>query len=317
MPKPKLRLMFLLCFAPGTALLAQDAADPQGYSYDGKRWYEVEVSVFSNAYVPSANAEVAAPEKTRPGYLPRLRELQAPGASFDVEFPSEKLPDATLPAAGQSLPGQAAALPEEPPLPLYGPLYSPALAGSFHIEDFARSAYLDLSAQVAQFVAINRNLNGSGKQRVLWHKTWRQPLEGRAQAPAVFVGGGDEYGSHSELEGSLRLADNAGSVMLDANIWLSRFTRDLPEAEPQWHIPDRPFPLAQQPGAVMQPLSLAPLLMPTRPDWLVIEVWQLEETRQLSANQLYYLDHPALGVLIQVRPYQLPARETAADAADF
>jgi hypothetical protein len=48
-----------------------------------------------------------------------------------------------------------------------------------------------------------------------------------------------------------------------------------------------------------------------------VEVWQLAQTRELGAGQLYYLDHPALGVLIEVRPYLLPERIVVNDEEDF
>lgn len=315
-PLRKLSLALVLLLGPAAVLLAQGVADSQGYSYDGNRWYEVEVTVFSTDYVPSRNAEIPAPEKTRPAYLPRLRELQAPGGSFDVEFPSERVASDIQPGGSPLLPGVTAAVAEPAPV-LLGPLHSPAVPGSFRIADFARTPFIDLTAQAAQFAALNRNLEGSGEHRVLWHKAWRQPMQGRAQTPALFASGGDEYGNHTELEGSLRLSDNGGNVTLDINIWLSRFTRDLPVGDPEWQIPDRPFPLEQTQAAPVQPVAFQQTPGPTLPGWLVTEVWQLEQTRELGANQLYYLDHPALGVLIQLRPYQLPALETAVDEADF
>jgi hypothetical protein len=85
--------------------------------------------------------------------------------------------------------------------------------------------------------------------------------------------------------------------------------------ETQWHIPERPFPMSA--SRTEQPDERVNDVLAVVPNWTLAEVWQLKQTRELGANQLYYLDHPALGVLIQIRPYELPARQTAADEADF
>ena len=63
------------------------------------------------------------------------------------------------------------------------------------------------------------------------------------------------------------------------------------------------------------PEDMAASLDPT--PWTLSAVWQLAQTRELGANQLYYLDHPAIGVLIQVRPYVLPPRLVNELESDF
>jgi hypothetical protein len=35
----------------------------------------------------------------------------------------------------------------------------------------------------------------------------------------------------------------------------------------------------------------------------------LNQTRELGPNALYYLDHPTMGMLVEIRPYQLPELE--------
>ena len=40
---------------------------------------------------------------------------------------------------------------------------------------------------------------------------------------------------------------------------------------------------------------------------VIDQVYPMFETRQMISNELHYLDHPAIGVLIEVRPYELPS----------
>ncbi len=283
---------WLVCFGAMNACA-------QELSYDGKRWYDVEVSIFTNDAPGGARSEVPIARKLTATYLPRLRELLPRSAAFLIEFP-EDLPPLAPPAA-----------PEEP-MVVMGPIYSPAVRESFKITDFERDPFVDLDARAAQFTEMNRSIDDAPDHRLLWHKVWRQPVEARAQTPAVFVLGGELRGMHGELEGSLRIVDNAGGAMLDINVWLNEFRPGavLPgaaAAETEWKIPALPFP--PQPNAALQQPDLTP--------WDLSAVWQLAQTRELSVNQLYYLDHPAFGVLIQVRPYVLPPRIVAEDAGDF
>jgi len=41
-------------------------------------------------------------------------------------------------------------------------------------------------------------------------------------------------------------------------------------------------------------------------DLVIDQVYPMLQTRQMISNELHYLDHPALGMLIEVRPYELP-----------
>lgn len=270
-------------------------AAAQQLSYDGRRWYDVEVSIFSNAVPTGAYSEIPVARKLTATYLPRLRELQSRSSAFLIDFPADRPP-----LLSPALPTE----PEVPPV-LMGPIYSPAVRDSFKIADFARDPFIDLDARAAQFTAMNRSIDGAPDHRLLWHKVWRQPIAARAQTPAVFVGGGDLRVDHYELEGSLRLVDNAGGVMLDINVWLNEFLAGALPAGEEWKIPALPFPPETPQGVV-----------PAAPPALAA-VWQLAQTRELAAGQIYYLDHPAVGVLIQIRPYVLPEPLPTDPTGDF
>lgn len=281
------------------------ATSAQEFSYDGRRWYDVEVSIFTNEVPGGTRSEIPVARKLSATYLPRLRELQTQSSAFLIPFPEDQVPvePPLLPAAVPAT--------QEPALPsvVMGPIFSPAIRDSFKITDFDRDPFVDLDTRASQFDSMNRDIDGAPDHRLLWHKVWRQPIEPRGQSPAVFVLGGDLRGTHGELEGSLRLVDNAGGAMLDINVWLNEFSVGMaavqPVAEDAWKIPELAF--------LPELATAAPDLTP----WTLSAVWQLAQTRELGVNQLYYLDHPAIGVLIQVRPYVLPPRALADDRGDF
>lgn len=314
-------------------LFASPLLQAQEYSHDGNRWYEVEVSIFTNDYPRGEHAEIAVAENFSAAYLPRVQQLHSRTASLAVDFPGDRIqaglspeprfPDAAVPVPLN--PELVSPVPPDPPRPLF----SPARPESFHVMDVEHDPFIDLEGEPVQFTAMNRDIDNSPQHRLLWHKVWRQPMQGLAQAPAVFIGGGDIVGRHSELEGSLRLSDNSGRVMLDISAWLARFVSQQPFVvsgplvpEEVWELPARPFPVTAEQDLeqdIGRPDTSGVLQTETggQPARSIEEVWQLELSRELNADQLYYLDNPAIGVLIQIRPYVLPARLTSDGGEDF
>jgi hypothetical protein len=306
------------------AALPAALAQAQELSADGNRWYEVEVSIFAIEAPRGPNSEQPVSSNTRAVYLPRLQALVPPASSYQVEFAvaaapaTEPLP-LLSPAAGGF--AQPLVLAADAPAPLLGPIHSPALRDSFRVLDAAYDPYLELDTSNGQFGPLNRNLQNSGDYRVLWHRLWRQPMLGRNQVRTVFVAGGSQYGSHMEVEGSIRLSDggNAGRAMLDLNIWMNSFRRGGPTEDSQWQLPELPLPVPGllPPIEALQSAEGNRLALPLVEEWGLTEVWQQEESRELVPGQLYYIDHPALGVLVEIRPYVLPVRETLLPEEEF
>lgn len=285
----------------------------QTYSYDGNQWYEFEVVVFARDYRPGPRGEGTAPDLIDADYLPRTRVLSDPAASLHVTFPSE---------SGSAL--EPLRLDEDrirglahpiPTVARMGPDFSPPVRDAVRITDFARDPFVDISDRAAALGPVLDTLDRAGGYRVLWHRVWRQPLQDGASAPALFVAGGDSYGAHHELEGSLRVRGNDARMTLDLVLWLSRFAPDG-GVDRLWHLPASPILQAREarqqegPQEAQPENPAAPGRFPTQPatqlQWVPQEIWQLQQSQELGASQLHYVDHPVLGVLVQARPYQLP-----------
>lgn len=105
------------------------AACAQELSYDGNRWYDVEVSIFTNEAPGGTRSEIPVARKLTAAYLPRLRELTLRSSAFMIEFPEDQVSVAPVIAP----PLAPAAVPEVPTV-VMGPIYSPALRDSFKIK---------------------------------------------------------------------------------------------------------------------------------------------------------------------------------------
>ncbi len=272
--------------------------DPRGASADGAYWFEVEVTVFSSVYGGSKSSEVPVPDNNNLRYPAQLRRLQNQIDCYQFPFAAD-LNQAQLAAIAAMM---TTALPFGE-----GPVYSPADPAAFKMLEVERDPFLAIDRRYWRFNQLNSRLQSNGEHKVLWHQVWRQPLRPRGQTPSLQVEGGGQFGDHYELEGSLRLAGTNNAATLDANLWLSTFSRDHAE---QWKLPDRPtqavnkFDVTHAAGA--DDIHAEP--------WFADSIWQLSQSRELDPNVLNYLDHPTLGLLIEIRPYLVPEARVPAAA---
>lgn len=257
----------------------------QNFSYDGNRWYEIEVSIFSNQQLVLADKEITVPESITLAYPAVIRQLASAINSFAYNF------DDTL--EDTSVSNQQNPLTEL--IVEVGPVFSPA-QNSFRLADFSKDAFIALGFAQHKFVSLNQKIIESSEHRLLFHALWRQPVLNKIQSTAIFIRGGDRYGEHNELEGSLMISFNVNRIDVDVRLWFSSFSLQDTDSPPLWFVPNQPFDVAGE----------AEDLLPAVQDFVISEVAYMEESRSMISNTFHYLDHPAFGLLIQVRPYQLP-----------
>lgn len=297
LPRPALILLALLCIAP--ALQAQEEAPP---------WYEVELIVF-------AQREPALQSERWPHNL----DLPLTAESIELEH----------------LPG--AVLAEEPARPAEESEAEAAL--------MATRPYILLPVETRRLQAEWEKLQGSSQLEPLLHVAWRQPGLAREEAVAIHL--------HSELanegekaEGATEagngtatvdLADEPGLLeqeplayglepieseppRLDGTVTLvlSRYLHlelDLayrlpPELQPE---PEPVMPVSllgsNEPGDPFA-LSEAEPAAPSLP-----ALFRFQDSRRMRSQELHYLDHPLLGVIALVTPYELPLPEPAPEPA--
>ncbi len=263
------------------------------------RWYQVELILFSRRETPEVTEnwprfpDLTSVEQARPLWQPptRLGELQTP-----------------LPAG--SLEPSAAT-------PLQWPLIDPETGTEKPFVILPQSE-LQLREEAA---AINDNRNRS----VVLHTGWNMPVQGEADA--------DFFRLHSELDSTPRQR-----TMLDGTlrVYVGRFLH----VATQLYATD--YQLAEEPLRVFFGDSSGPELTPelasadTRygpwrpelrrpgaadslaPQWVPSQSIRFTETRRMRSNELHYLDHPRLGLVIRFTPYEpydpsAPEEETTDD----
>lgn len=129
----------------------------------------------------------------------------------------------------------------------------------------------ELSRDQRSMQNIADSLQRSGAYDVLVHTTWRQAGLDRTLAQPYTVPHGLERAGY-RLEGTIRLVRER-FLHLDIDLLLS------------------------QPQAAF--ISGSAMVMPDT-------VYELKETRRVRSGELHYIDHPYLGVIAQVIPYEPP-----------
>lgn len=144
---------------------------------------------------------------------------------------------------------------------------------------------------------------------VLFHQAWRQPIIGARSANAILINGGDHYGEHQELEGSVTLSLNQ-FLQIKTRLWLTQFAANRGQAPGDWPLlPPIPKP-KEAPNLFISDVdqSLTQINLNEEgeesEEFLPTRIVVMEEDRRIRANELHYFDHPLFGLIVQLTPYE-------------
>lgn len=271
------------------ACAAHSPVHAQAVSTDN--WFQIEVTVF---LYEDANLDMEnwSPNRLSVAFPERLQRLQQVSESLQLTDWSALAPAPLAPPATVALD-----VIDAPAAVLVGPPPYAPVPISFRLPDFARTPFLQLPPEAQDFLGTNRAITQSTAHRIVFHGVWRQLLTRRGAANAVAVMGGRQYNQRREVEGSLSfyLTSSGDRVILESNLWLNRFATQT-EADSPWKLPVLPAILLSQ--------SQDDELEQTQ--FFVNRIIQFQENRDLRVREFHYLDHPAMGLLVQVSPYTLP-----------
>jgi hypothetical protein len=259
------------------------------------RWYQIEISIFTNEDSnlaterwPTERMASVFPGNTRP--LLTLMDY------LDLQDWDSLNPLLARPVAGAGLQSE---IPSENQSPARYEGPEPPQNSDFRLPDFQRDAFLVLPSDTHNFTETNRALNTSPSYRLLYHSAWRQPVNLPAQASPVGILAGRQYGERHELEGTLTIRFNPGQdrVVLDAGLWLTQFSTLPPDNQNALRLPALPENLRS---------ATSTTLMSEPPQYFPRQIIPVNISRDMRSNEFHYVDHPALGIVVQVFPYTPP-----------
>jgi len=309
MRRPIIVTSLLLGLGLGAAGGARGEAAETVQNLLTERWYEVEFFVFERPAVLEFNSRErlvrAHPHRYPATLAAYLEPGEAIGAAYSLDpetrlcltFPSLDVRE-TPEEAGDTLeplPQEGVEAPAAPsPQALPG---TPAPAAAADPDQALREAVAEFEASLAEhsnawqpadaFVLRSdaRRLERSGQGRILFHGRWLQAVPPREAAVPVLVAGGIGFDGVSELMGS-------------AAVTVGRYLHF--QVELNYTAPE----LGAEPAVlVMQGNGASELANPSLPPRGYMTMVQ---SRRMRSEELHYLDHPKLGVIVRIDPVAIP-----------
>ena len=300
MPLPRTALCYLL-----TGGLLITLSSPT-HGQTSQRWFQIELSIFSNESLGDRDEEMWNAERSELSYASPLRRLDEPGdllitdsmiaaaisepEELAIEEATIELNDEELAAA--DLAQRLSAVVATGPQP-------PRAQGEFRFFDLLRDPNVQLGPQDSDFQQTNRAIERSSEHRLLFHGLWRESLADPNEAIPIYVHGGLKYGDQHELQGSitLRFNDNRDRIVIDSDLWLTEYSA-VADLEGDWQLPPIPEAMltpvdaigASEPGLAMG----------------INRVFHMQQSREMRSTEFHYIDHPAMGIVILVEPYEVP-----------
>ena len=257
-----------------------------------ERWFQIELSIFSNENVEDRQAEYWTPSNTDLSYPTNSRRLRLLTDLFLSEKNLDEQSNIEEPLSQEDITNMI----RIDQLKNIKPQAEIA-DSDFKLIDFARDDFVQLPPDESDFQQTNRTLERSSEHRLLFHGLWRQAVRKSSDAIPIYVEGGLNYGEDHELQGSLTIRFNEAEdrVVVDTDVWLVEYSI-VKNASEDWILPKIPESIQTEKSASPSSLNYYPN-----------KVYLMKQTRQMRSNEFHYLDHPALGLVISVKPYNAPS----------
>ena len=263
------------------------------YSVAQERWFQIELSIFSNENIEDRNAESWLPSNYELNYPENMRKLSL---LTDLFLSDHNLDDRSS-VTGSASQEEIDAMIRNDQLKNIRPRIK-STESSFKLFDFSRDDFTQLPPSDSDFQQTNRTLERSSDHRLLYHGLWRQAVRKSSNAVPIYIEGGLRYGDNHELQGSvtIRFNENEDRVVVDTHIWLIEYSI-VKDSSSEWELPQIPESIRVESRENSSSLTYFPN-----------NVYVMEQSREMRSNEFHYLDHPALGLVISVKPYSVPSR---------
>lgn len=175
---------------------------------------------------------------------------------------------------------------------LYQYLSAPNAAPKSHLSLLNSDAYV-----------LNRYRNALGRNenfQILKHLAWSQQMQNEKNSPAIIISGGKQIGGRQELEGYIKI-HVARFLHMTSNLWLTKDIADNTSIdEAQWpHLPERPSRSNAGRGQISNNTFEEQFGTEYNSPYPIIT---LQNKRRMRSNELHYIDHPSMGIMVFMTP---------------
>lgn len=153
---------------------------------------------------------------------------------------------------------------------------------TFNMDKLDNQEFISLPSESRILNAEVRTLESNSKYEVLLHQGWRQILDNNQRINWIKVAAGERFGDLTELEG--RLGFSKGRFLhIHSDLHLNQVSNST-------RVPSK--------QDVSQLLPLDQVITPA-----VKTRYSLNQRRKMRSNEMHYLDHPKLVLLVKIIPY--------------
>ena len=163
---------------------------------------------------------------------------------------------------------------------------------------------------------------------VIWHQAWVEALDTAETAyPHEITGQIEKENFRIDLSGTISLYRSRFIHIqpdLEVNQEIFTIPDDAPVADDFTETPESAVQMGQMNS---QPEMTSPVMtesltqestpspaMKVEPEWIPLRAAKIERSRRMRSEEVHYLDHPLLGIVVKVSPWVAsPEEETATD----
>lgn len=283
-----------------------------------ERWFRVELMIFSHESASAGSAERwnPAPQLT----YPKTGRFLIDEAQIEKNQRAYPDGESTLDARGVqtiTLPSENAPATDIPRQQAGGTDNSAATNQAGTAEEQAPitpAAFTPRPLSELEFRGKAAYMQRTGRFTTLFHQTWLQPMRSEEQAlPIIIDRSGDEQ-SWPRLQGSVKFYLSR-YLHIQTNLWLNTPGDYLPA---QWNMPEPPIGppsliIIEPPSAASDNYyvsdtepSLDEAGMPEIVDSGPVYPWRhailMDQKRRMRSNEVHYIDHPMLGIVVKILP---------------
>ncbi len=192
-------------------------------------------------------------------------------------------------------------------------------------DNSAYGAFTTLPSAEHSFSNYLTELERRKKIKPLYHVAWRQPRIDKSMAHPLLIQAGEiTEDDQFELEGTIKISIKR-YIHIDTDLWLSSYQKAEEKPKNDWWVfsgDEKPYLLqeslisAEQSKPSETPIAShfpAPEIQEKRP-YLTKYLARMQQTRRMNRDELHYLDHPLLGLLVRTTRYEIPQEAPAASA---
>jgi hypothetical protein len=278
-------LLSILISALGLTLGINGLAQNQtNTTSDFQGWYQVELIVFTRNNPSLQEHFPTNIQLYYPSIFQTLKDPNAPALapvnSSDVSFS-----DASTPIAPTEMP----------------------------TIDFNSQAFYLLPADMRSLNFHAKKFTNSSEYQLLFHQAWRQIIRDKNQAEWILIDNHRTQANAPLLSGTIRLSV-ANYLRAETRLWLAEFEPKIDDTPSPWpEIPENPELIQQTESQSVDMLtaetesdrqadaeSNSTL---SEPAFRTKRIILLKEKAEMRSNEVNYIDHPIVGVIIKITPF--------------